>query len=164
MTTNIQLARQVAQHVQLKSIALRSAHVDSFIPAGEPVSDPISVTQQHRCTFEELSLENAREIHVSVEFRCQASRNGSGEGAAAEAALLKLDATFILVYTLPLEAKYESECLQHFAELNGTYNAWPYWRELVQTATGRVGLSGVILPVYRPVSKKLAEKESTKGD
>ena len=162
MTTNIQLARQVARHVQLKSIALRNAHLDSFLPVGEPVSEPISVTQQHRCGCEELSLEDRREIHVSIDFRCQASRNGGEKGEDGEQALLKLEATFVLVYTLPSDAKYESRCLQYFAELNGAYNAWPYWREFVQTATGRVGLSGVLLPVYRPISKEVAKEAEAK--
>lgn len=34
-----------------------------------------------------------------------------------------------------------------FANFNATFNAWPYWREFVQSMAGRMGLSGVVVPV-----------------
>jgi len=153
VTTNIQLARQVARHVQLKYVTMKSAHIESALPPDQPVSEPVSINQQHRCSFDEKLLDDRRDIHVTTEFRLQASKN-----ASEKSELVKLEVTFVLVYTLPLDAKYEPHCVQHFAELNGVYNAWPYWREIVQSATGRVGLGGIMVPVYRPVSAEVPEK------
>lgn len=36
-----------------------------------------------------------------------------------------------------------------FANVNGLYNIWPYYRELVQSFSSRMGMPPVILPVYR---------------
>jgi len=157
VTTNIQLAGQIARHVQLKSIVLKSAHIESFLPPGDAPSAAVSISQQHRCDFEERALDDRREIHVITEFRCRASSEGKADD------LVTLEATFILVYALPLEIKFEARCVKHFAELNGTYNAWPYWRELVQTATGRVGLSGILLPVYKPAAVQVTDEPNTSG-
>lgn len=42
-----------------------------------------------------------------------------------------------------------------FADFNSTFNAWPYWREFVQSMTARMGLPSVIIPVL-PVPNLIA--------
>jgi hypothetical protein len=39
--------------------------------------------------------------------------------------------------------------LAAFANVNGIYNAWPYFRELVQSMASRAGLPPIVLPVFR---------------
>jgi len=39
--------------------------------------------------------------------------------------------------------------VRHFAETNGLYNAWPYWREFVQNTAARMSLPGLTVPVLR---------------
>jgi hypothetical protein len=34
-----------------------------------------------------------------------------------------------------------------FAEFNATFNAWPFWREFVQSMTARMGLPAVVVPL-----------------
>lgn len=152
MTTNIQLAKEIAKFVQLRSIVLKNAHLESSIEGNLPPT--ISINQQHRCLFEEKTDEE-RFINVLAEFKFNASK----EEGDAIGSLAKLEATFLLVYAIPQEAKFDHRCLKHFAELNGIYNAWPYWRELVQTVTGRIGLGGILVPVFRPVATELADEE-----
>ncbi len=154
MTTNIQFARQVAKHVQLKAITLRRAQVESFLAPELALQGEISITQQHRCTYQEKTGQGEREIHVLAEFKLRASKDDDDDGN-----LVTLDAAFVLVYGLPESVTLEPKCIQHFAELNGAYNAWPYWREIVQTTTGRVGLAGIVIPVFRPIATKVAEEE-----
>ena len=153
MTTNIQLARQVAKYVSLRSITLKSAHLESFFDVGK-VPGSVSVTQQHRCLFEDRTDDGGRTIHVLAEFQFNASDQSGDTGDVA-----RLAATFVLVYALPQEAAFDERCLKYFAELNGPYNAWPYWRELVQTATGRIGLAGIMVPLYRPVGVEVADPQ-----
>ena len=155
MTTNIQLARQVAKFVTLKSIVLKSAHLESFFDPGKAPAT-VSLTQQHRCLFEEKREDEQRAIHVLAEFQFSASEQGGDGGEVA-----KLVASFVLVYALPVDAVFEERCLKFFAELNGPYNAWPYWRELVQTATGRIGLAGIMVPLYRPVGVEIPDPQQT---
>ena len=54
-----------------------------------------------------------------------------------------------LEYSVPRDLKATRAELNAFAAVNGVFNAWPYFRELVQTATQRMNLPPVILPVYR---------------
>ena len=64
--------------------------------------------------------------------------------------LLSITATFMAVYSIPEPSSYSPDDLQCFARLNGTYNVWPYWRELVHTMGSRAGLPGLVVPVFRP--------------
>lgn len=50
------------------------------------------------------------------------------------------------------------ELVQDFAELNGIYNAWPYWRELAQNLMARIGLYGIVVPVFRIASDENEER------
>lgn len=159
MATNIQLAKEVAKHVQLRTIVLKSAHIESFV-APDAVPQVLSVSQQHRCSFEEKKLSESREIHVSAEFRFVAEEESSTENSD----VVKLEAVFVLVYSLPVEAEFADRCLKYFAELNGAYNAWPYWRELVQTATGRIGLGGIMVPVFHPTAAEVSEAQPQTTD
>lgn len=144
MTTNVDLARQVAKHVQLRSIALRSANIDSDLSDDDDQLD-LTVTQQHRCSVDHQVKGDRREVRVLAEFKFTASKSESEDGS-----VVRLDATFVLVYEMSSTAEFEPRCIQYFADINGAYNAWPYWRELVQSAAGRVGMAGIVIPVYRP--------------
>lgn len=63
----------------------------------------------------------------------------------------EVDGTVNVVYGLPEDApSFSDEQLDLFAEVNGIYSAWPYIRELVSTSAARLGLSGLVLPVWRP--------------
>lgn len=53
--------------------------------------------------------------------------------------------------------------LEHFAFVNGTYNAWPYWRELAQGVSQRLGVPPLVVPVFRPPVNIGASSEQTQG-
>jgi len=74
-------------------------------------------------------------------------------------ALVELTAIFLATYRLEGAHAYPHDALQHFAELNGTYNVWPYWRELVQSFAGRAGLPDIVVPVFKPRVRELASQE-----
>lgn len=38
--------------------------------------------------------------------------------------------------------------LDHFATLNGTFNAWPYWRELAHSISMRMGIPPLVVRVF----------------
>lgn len=151
MTTNIQLARQVAKHVQIENIVLRKAEVEAFF---EPNSLPPELSLQHgfRSEYQIQKSDSVQHLSVIVDFKFEAKDVSGGEGGDVVA---NLSATFHLLYSLPVDFDAERSCFEQFATVNGVYNAWPYWRELVQTSAGRIGLPGVTLPVFRPVSKEL---------
>jgi preprotein translocase subunit SecB len=81
---------------------------------------------------------------VAVEFSAQLK-------SAAERIppWVALGATFELSYGLDAPVAASGGDLRAFAELNGVFNAWPYWREYVQSMTTRMGLPPLVVPVFR---------------
>ena len=72
----------------------------------------------------------------------------------------EIRAGFLVVYRTNPPATFPPDALHHFAKLNGTYNAWPYWRELVQSMTMRAGMSGITVPVFRPKVREVEVQEA----
>ena len=60
-----------------------------------------------------------------------------------------IEAEFMLVYAVDTLQEVKQENLNVFGQTNGIFNAWPYWREFVQSATARMGLPPLTLPAYR---------------
>jgi hypothetical protein len=62
---------------------------------------------------------------------------------------ISVDVLFELAYALPDALKIDNEVLREFARVNGAFNAWPYWREYVQSTIARMNLPPLVLPVFR---------------
>jgi hypothetical protein len=77
--------------------------------------------------------------------------------------LLNIEATFSLLYSINSVEDLDDVALRSFAKLNGTYNAWPYWREFVQSITSRMELPTLTVPVFRiaPAPSKAATNKNT---
>ena len=88
-----------------------------------------------------------------------------GETEAEKKPLVSITTSFELQYRVSKDFPVNAETLATFAETNGIYNAWPYWREFVQSMVARMGLPPVMLPVLRgrDVMKKV-RKSRKKGD
>lgn len=69
-------------------------------------------------------------------------------------------------YSLPEQVSdgISDEQLEAFAQLNGTFNAWPYWREYVHQVFQRMELPSIVLPLYRkPAVSKTARAKAAKS-
>ncbi len=113
------------------------------------------LTQRFRCRFE---LPPSRLDCLFVQVNLILEGTGA-ENAEQEQELVSIDATFLAVYRLEDASSYPRDALGHFAELNGTYNVWPYWRELVQTFAARAGMGGLVVPVFKPPIRPVEEAE-----
>ena len=83
---------------------------------------------------------------------------------AKEEPLVSIETSFELQYRLPEGLRVEPQTLTTFAETNGIYNAWPYWREFVQSTLARMGLPPVVLPLLRAREvKEKTEAEKAEG-
>ena len=160
MTTNLQLARQVARDVQIENVVLRKAQVEAFFGPNE-LPPELALVNGFRSEYQVHRSEDSQKLSVIVDFKFEAREASSDEPGEIVA---DLSATFHLLYALPLEFEADESCFEQFASVNGVYNAWPYWRELVQTSTGRIGLPGVVLPVFRPVSREVESTDDGKED
>jgi hypothetical protein len=139
----LQQAAIVSRSVQIEQVSLTTAAVRSGI---DPlvVPEKLTLSQSHRARYE-LPQSHPNKIFVYVDFECSAA-----SATPSEIQPLGVSATYVVVYGHPDVSALPAEALEAFAQLNGVYNTWPYWRELVQTASGRAGLSAIVIPVFRP--------------
>lgn len=156
MTTNLDLAKRVSSRIeQIVSVSLKQISLDSKL-AGEDLPEQLALVQGYRCALDAALLQQRHLLKVLVEFNFKAQFVGE-EGEQGEDALT-IDAEYVVVYKLKEGPELSARCLEHFAQTNGPYNLWPYWRELVQSATGRVGLSSIVIPVFSPPVVKVEEE------
>jgi len=142
-------AALVARVVELKS--LRLGHIDATGPSdfaafaktmrGWEVSRPVA---EH--SFDENT--KTLEVALTVGIRAFAEAEGSSE----KEELAAVHACFLLDYKLTAEAPPQEGrriLFGGFAEINALHNAWPYFREIFQATTVRLGLPPVTLPTFR---------------
>lgn len=63
-----------------------------------------------------------------------------------------IDSTYSLIYDIVDLGSLDDDHLKAFAEVNGFFNAWPFWRELCSTMAARMGLGMFVLPTMRVTS------------
>ena len=82
----------------------------------------------------------------------------------AKTSVVTVKAAFEITYGLPKGFAVTRRELEDFAETNGVFNAWPYWREFIQNMFARMDLPQPALPLYR-VSQpdKGKAKDDSKG-
>jgi hypothetical protein len=142
VTNSLDRASAVAKFVELRSVSMTAANLTTSL---HPLNLPSSLEIQTRYrAHQDTSDSEHMVVLIDFEFEGRAA-NAAAEGQPA----IRLDATFALVYKWKPDVSFPDGAEADFARLNGAYNVWPYWRELVQTVSGRVGLSGIIVPVFR---------------
>jgi hypothetical protein len=151
VTTNIELAKEIARYVQLEMVLLRRADIVADFDPYEAPSE-MELIQGYRCGYDAADHPETGRISISIDLKFAAKRMDEGGDAVT------LEATFLLIYLIDKTKELNETCLEHFANVNGPYNAWPYWRELVQSATGRVGLGGITVPVFRPMETQVQDE------
>jgi len=79
--------------------------------------------------------------------------------------VILIDTSFLLAYKIENFEGLTQKGFEQFANLNGIYNSWPYWREFVQNTVTRMGLPSLTIPVFRIVpsnAKKSIKKKSVR--
>lgn len=76
-----------------------------------------------------------------------------GAFASDGAEVCRVEGALMVVYKLgPDEdgSPFSPDRVEEFAEVTSMYHAWAYIRELVSSSAAKVGLAGVVLPVWTP--------------
>lgn len=135
-------AIKVSNRVDLQSVKLLACDCKQKpkCPAGPKAMD-IEKTSR----FEVNKEQNV----VGVFIRFVLNAFGEGVEQKKENSFLNIEATYLLLYGIKSVEGLDDEAFCSFAELNGTYNAWPYWREFVQSITSRMELPTLTVPVFR---------------
>ena len=154
MTTNIERANLVSRCVEIESVVLTDTTMRATVPSLEEPTD-FRMGQWFRCRYE-LNPSHPDHLFVHVELRLDAN---PVRDTVPDPTVVDLTATFLATYRLMSAASFPLDALQHFADLNGTYNVWPYWRELVQSFAGRAGLPGIVVPVFKPKVREILTQE-----
>ena len=158
-----ELAATVSQRVQIRSIILAESHLSR-----SPDTGPKGRALRREFQISEVVFgrpSNPRLLMVKPRFSLRVfakptegeeSEDGSGETAGSIVAVnketkpyLSIEATFVLTYSAESFEDLSDENLQAFATTNGVYNAWPYWREYVQSTVTRMGFPPIVVPVFR---------------
>ena len=108
------------------------------------------------------SVAQAKDVAIETKWRNRVAQVGADEFAVLSemvteirsdggdgAVYVSVRAVYELRYALTKRVNLSDGLLQGFADLNAVFNAWPYWREFVQSSLTRMSLPPVVLPVYR---------------
>ncbi len=77
--------------------------------------------------------------------------------------VITIEAFFVLAYKIDNFQGLTQKGFEQFANFNGIYNAWPYWREFVQNTIVRMGLPSLSIPVFRIVEPTKDKNIRMKG-
>ncbi len=149
----IQMAGEVARHVELEMVALRSWSAN-FVGEGVPsFSDQLEGQTEHNQKF--CLDRTTKLLDVIVDFST-AAREPEPKGAER----FRVTCQLILRYSMQTIPDLNEEHFVQFAQLNAIMNAWPYFRELVQNSTSRMGLPPVVMPLFRVSRLDITERKA----
>lgn len=143
-----QLAAVVARNVELANVYMRGMKARCVAPRAL-ASDKL-LRDEAEVRLEWKTSHTLQEVPPSLTVVVAYRVALLSKGEKPEL-LVEIEPELALEYTLaappPVEAR--EVLLNAFAQMNGVYNSWPYFREIVQNACSRMALPPVILPVYR---------------
>ena len=144
----------VSDRVQIRDVRLIHCNCDQKPAAATKTNKrSYSIT-----TSTDVQLDRDKGFIVVVaKFHFEASIGRKGQEPA-----LTMDATFVLTYQIDSFEGLTQEGFKQFANLNGIYNAWPYWREFVQNMIARMALPPLTIPVFRIVETSRMSKTGKK--
>ena len=143
----MELAIPVSDRVQIEDVRLVRCECRIEPRALAPPHPP---RLQAKFSHEASTQVGPDRIAVVTRFRFSAIRE---EGEKHEPCV-GIEASFVVTYAAEGLTGLEPEHFNSFGALNGVFNAWPYWRELLHNLTFRMGLPAFVLPVLRIGSPK----------
>jgi len=161
-----------------KRVKTKALKRENKVPAGLLVSDRVQLKDVRlincKCdqTPEATLGKKAYDINYSTEVQVD-KKNGyvivtakfhfeAFTESKTQKPAIFVDASFLLAYKIENFEGLTQKGFEQFANLNGIYNACPYWREFVQNTVTRMGLPSLSIPVFRIVqstAKKSVKKK-----
>lgn len=135
-------AAVIARNAHLREINLRRMEVELVAEPGEgeiPIDIDSDYSQEHALKRPEKgAVALSIRVHFEVSVR------------AEKQVLLRMRCTFQLEYMLNQGMPEGAESdLSAFTATNSMVHVWPYYRELVQSTTWRMGLPPFPLPLFK---------------
>ena len=136
--------KRIISVIQIESVRLREAQCSSAVQPSE-IAEAITVTTSRKTEVVQEPTED-RTLRIETAFTMEVRSAGDDEELQAE-----IRGAFELSYEIPEDESFSSEELEAFGEVNAVFNAWPYWRELVQASLARMSMPPLTVPVFRVV-------------
>lgn len=133
---------KVAAAVEIEDVRFISFGA-SFIP--EAVEDH-ALTVHFNVKTKTAADSDRNRIFVFVDFALEATDEAK---KASDVKAVVASARIRIEYKVSSSKEFDQRELDSFGQMNGVYNAWPYWREYVQSAIARMQLPTLIVPVFR---------------
>ncbi len=158
-TSNEDLTKRaiaVSDIVQIEKISLIE-----FSAMRQPEIEASAVAIKHAApeVAAQFDGQNKR-ITVKAKFGIE----GADSHGAEPRTILRIHACFLAIYALePSDSgALTPEQTDAFGKVNGLFNVWPYWRELVQSVTTRMALPPLTLPVLHVTGN--AQRDDVKDE
>jgi hypothetical protein len=142
--------------IQIESVRLCEARYRSGVHPSE-LADAITVKTSRKTAVVQEPTDD-RSLRIEAAFTMEVRQAGEEEQLQAE-----IQGRFELSYNIPKGENFSSEDFEAFGEWNAVFNAWPYWRELVQASLARMSMPPLTVPVFRVIPPDTAE-EAEQGD
>lgn len=136
------LAVDVASRVEIANV-----HVLRFSGERESELPERDVNIEWHCGATTEAISEKDLIRVLAEFRMEVGPTETND--AEKQVAVQITLTLALTYRCPNVSKLSKRALDAFGQINGVYNAWPYWREFVQNTAARMELPRLTVPVFR---------------
>jgi hypothetical protein len=143
------LVATVVPHVDLLDVRLDWCHASVNCARAEVPNEWASDAQVFVDTHLERHGANAFRAYSFIQLRWDREPVVTDEDEPE----VGVSAIYALDYTLSGDQTFDDVALEHFCVFNGTFNAWPYWREFVQSTTQRLGVTPFVMPVMRITSR-----------
>jgi hypothetical protein len=139
---------KVVARVDLENIFLLSSNVWRSLDALE--FDDIDA----EIGFSGILLED-RKDHFIAKVQCFA-KGRAKDRTEEEKEIISISSEYILTYSLKDRKVLAKKDLEIFCSMNSIYNAWPYWREFIQSISNRMEIPTLTLPLlkFRPPKKQ----------
>jgi len=150
-TVDLDIIQNVARRAAILDVSIMHFSATSTRPLSGV--DSASLCQEARFRAAQVTPTPDSILMSAVEF----------EFAAKDAAeLCQVHGTVAVIYQLKMEGEPLPRLdVSHFCEVNAMYNSWPYIREIVGSSCARLGLTGVVLPLWLVPDRLPPEGEFT---
>lgn len=149
---------RVSMRVKLMRVLVQTeGHFSLLADSGEPPFAALSALPEW--TFERVGETS---LELSGLFSFQGCRHtGTPEKPDAPgAAFVQVDARFKVIYDLNPGEVFSDDDANAFANINGTLNVHPFFREYVHSTLSRAGLSPFLLPPFNPIKMGILRPKS----
>ena len=138
---------RIVSVVQIEGVRLREASCRSAARPSEIAPRLVARPSWDVSVTKEPGDDGA--LLISADFRLEVRTPDEDE----EYLQAEVRGVFELSYRIPDAERFSTHELEAFARINAVFNAWPYWRELVQASLTRMSLPVFTVPVYRVPSR-----------